>query len=178
MAEEVVRWNAVYDKFTPYSNRYKDLIKIYGDDINNIQKKLDSGELVLDKTLADYIYQINTNENLVVYMTLQRDVDVIITGKENNWRGNRSAPGEEINDARIAFTNYSEWAVLGNVVVSRKKNSRNIADYRLIHDIYNFDIKSGIKNIPRNFETRFGDPGPGVGYKIVIKNQNRLRFKK
>lgn len=97
MAEEV------YDKFTPYSNRYKDLVKIYGDDINNIQKKLDSGELVLDKTLADYIYQINTNKNLVVDMTLQRDVDVIITGKENNWRGNQSAPGEEINDARIGI---------------------------------------------------------------------------
>lgn len=67
---------------------------------------------------------------------------------------------------------------MGNVVVSRKKNSQNPADYRLINDEYDFDMKQGIVNIPRNFETRFGDPGSGVNYRIVVKNQGRLRFKK
>ncbi|MFL1733154.1 hypothetical protein [Moraxella oculi] len=176
MAEEAVRWNGLYDKPTSHSKPLKNLSKIYGDDIGDIQRKLDSGELVLDKTLADYIYQINTNKELVINMTLPRDVVVIITGKEDGWRDNRSVPGEEVNDARIAFTNYAEWAVLGQVVVSRKKNNRNAAEYRLVHDVYDFDIKSGIRNISRNLETILGSPGPGVGYKIVIKNQNRIKF--
>ncbi|WP_432480653.1 hypothetical protein [Moraxella sp. ZY200743] len=176
MAEEAVRWNGLYDKPTSHSKPLKNLAKIYGDDIGDIQRKLDSGELVLDKTLADYIYQINTNEELVINMTLPRDVVVVITGKEDDWRDNRTVPDEEVNDARIAFTNYAEWAVLGNVMVSRKKNNRNIAEYRLIHDVYDFDIKSGIKNIPRNLETILGSPGLGVGYRIVIKNQNRIKF--
>ena len=171
-AKTAVKDNAVNNPVQAYIIERK---KKYGTDISLINYKLANGQLVLNKDLADYLYIINKDPNLVVNMYLKEPITVVITGDENEWRTNNAKQNEEINSARISYKDFGVWAVLGKVVVSRNKTNKS--DYRLINDDYSFEMQNGLKNIPRNIETQIGSPKlNGTPYKIHIINQDMVKY--
>ena len=171
-AKTAVNDNAVNNPVQAYIIERK---KKYGTDISLINYKLANGQLVLNKDLADYLYIINKDPNLVVNMYLKEPITVVITGDENEWRTNNAKQNEEINSARISYKDFGVWAVLGKVVVSRNKTNKS--DYRLINDDYSFEMQNGLKNIPRNIETQIGSPKlNGTPYKIHIINQDMVKY--
>lgn len=171
MAAEAVRWNATGNKYQLQRLKYDSL---YGSSITNIQEQLLIGKLILNKELADWIYMLNTDENLIVEMPLHRPITVVID-KDDNWKPNPSYPQEEFKSASVSYINFQEWGVLGHVSVSRNKYSQS--GYRVINDEYDFAMQKGIQSTPRNIETFLGRPsGTGVKYRIKITNQHLIRF--
>lgn len=81
----------------------------------------------------------------------------------NHGKNNKSVPGEEIHSATTMVRN-AEWAVLGNVTLSRPIGTE---EYRIIPDEYDFDIKSWREYPIRNTATILGRPGNGKKFKII-----------
>ena len=138
-------------------------------DAHEIANLIKQGKLVLDKTLADYIYAKNKDPNLVIEVPDNgKPLDVVLLDKKKGWKANPAKPDEEIHGARVAYTSYSRWAVFGKVVVSRHKKTGKI---RIIPDTYDFEMQDWQNNKLRNIETFIGSPGSGTKFKIDFKGR-------
>ncbi|WP_274585782.1 VENN motif pre-toxin domain-containing protein [Neisseria leonii] len=155
---------------TDERNRLR-LVKKYGTDIQIISEKISNGSILLTKELADYIYTINTNPNLVITVHNKEPVNVVLIEKKRGWRPNKSVEGEQVHSARVAYNDFSNWSVLGKVIVSKDKNNR----YRIIPDRYDFEWQSGLSKLPRNIETILGSPGAGVPFTIKYTGEPNVK---
>ncbi|WP_050793659.1 hypothetical protein, partial [Neisseria weaveri] len=125
------------------------------------------------KTEADYLYQINTDSRLTVVLDVNYLGDLKVSGNKF----------EEMPDGRKRITvkpiSNEIWAVTGTLTLVQRLDG----SYGIFNDTYDYDIKPGIRNIPRNLETYFGEPACGknsgcTGYSIQFKgNINPRKIK-
>ena len=174
-AKNAVENNGILDRdgLTPDERRPRvNLTEKYGTNIDEIANMIKNGKLVLTKELTDYLYTINKNPNLIITVPDPgKPLSVVLLNEKNGWRLNRAKPNEEIHDARVAFTSFSQWAVFGKVSVSRDKNTGSL---RIIPDAYDFEMQEGIRKIPRNIETFLGSPGLGTPFKIDFRGKIKI----
>ena len=160
VAAEAVRWNGTYQ------NKVRSIASLrreFSDNDKLLVSKIESGEIPFNKNVADYLFLINTDENLVLHVKFKEPIRVKLTRANEPWKNNKSVPGEEIHSATTMVRN-AEWAVLGNVTLSRPIGTE---EYRIIPDEYDFDIKSWREYPIRNTATILGRPGNGKKFKII-----------
>ncbi|ANB92115.1 hypothetical protein MOVS_09175 [Moraxella ovis] len=157
---EAVRWNGTYQ------NKVRSIASLrreFSDNDKLLVSKIESGEIPFNKNVADYLFLINTDENLVLHVKFKEPIRVKLTRANEPWKNNKSVPGEEIHSATTMVRN-AEWTVLGNVTLSRPIGTE---EYRIIPDEYDFDIKSWREYPIRNTATILGRPGNGKKFKII-----------
>ncbi|WP_165011132.1 VENN motif pre-toxin domain-containing protein, partial [Neisseria yangbaofengii] len=170
-ADSAVENNGILDRdgFTPGERNRNSLIQEYGTSPDKISTMIKQGKLKLTKELADYLYTINKNPNLIIEIPdSEEPLRIVLLNKESGWRPNLARPNEEIHDARVTYTSFGQWAIFGKVIVSRDINTGKL---RIIPDRYDFEMQKGISKIPRNIETFLGSPGSGTPFKIDFKGE-------
>ncbi|WP_152711321.1 DUF637 domain-containing protein [Moraxella catarrhalis] len=168
VAAEAVRWNATY------KNKVRSIASLrreFSDNDKLLVSKIESGEIPFKKNVADYLFLINTDENLVLHVKFKEPIRVKLTRANEPWKNNKSVPGEETHSATTMVRN-AEWAVLGNVTLSRPIGTE---EYRIVPDEYDFDIKSWREYPIRNIATILGRPGNGKKFKIIPVGKVILR---
>nr|WP_083297487.1 VENN motif pre-toxin domain-containing protein [Moraxella sp. HMSC061H09] len=168
VAAEAGRWNATY------KNKVRSIASLrreFSDNDKLLVSKIESGEIPFKKNVADYLFLINTDENLVLHVKFKEPIRVKLTRANEPWKNNKSVPGEETHSATTMVRN-AEWAVLGNVTLSRPIGTE---EYRIVPDEYDFDIKSWREYPIRNIATILGRPGNGKKFKIIPVGKVILR---
>ncbi|ORF36265.1 VENN motif pre-toxin domain-containing protein, partial [Snodgrassella alvi] len=145
--------------------RDEDIEKKYKD-INKLKQDIESGDLKFDKTVADLVYRMNQDPNLIIKLPSDKKLAVRLPwgAKDGEWRPNKSLPSEEVSNGYVM--GWDDWGVFGNVTVSRDKNDKQ--KIRIIDDTYDFDMhkENDLRTILRNEETKLGSPYEGTSYKI------------
>ena len=145
--------------------RDEDIEKKYKD-INKLKQDIESGDLKFDKTVADLVYRMNQDPNLIIKLPSDKKLAVRLPwgAKDGEWRPNKSLPSEEVSNGYVM--GWDDWGVFGNVTVSRDKNDKQ--KIRIIDDTYDFDMhkENDLRTILRNEETKLGAPYEGTSYKI------------
>lgn len=158
MAAEAVRWNgAYYNKMRSIAS----LRREFGDNDKLLINKIESGEIPFNKNVADCLFLINTDENLVLSVEFRKPIRVRLTRADKPWTNNKSVPREETHSA-TTIVGSSEWTILGNVTLSRPIGTEY---YRIVPD--DFDLKSWSEYPIRNMATILGSPGKGKKFKII-----------
>ena len=154
--------------------RDEDLEKKYKD-INKLKQDIESGDLKFDKTVADLVYRMNQDPNLVINLPSNKIITISLPlFSKDAWRENKTFPSEEILGGTVR--GWDDWGVFGNVTVSRVKNDKQ--KIRMINDTFDYDMHkvTGLITYARNVETKAGAPYEGTSYKIHLNSPPQIGY--
>ncbi|PIT39699.1 hypothetical protein BHC53_09340 [Snodgrassella alvi] len=167
------------EKTRKQNNELKEKLKNqYGTNVKKLVEDIEAGKIPLNKMVADYLYTINKNSDLVVNLPENKVISIVLpkNAKNGAWDQNPAVSNEEKWTGHVPYSHYEDWGVFGHVTISRDKiNKQKI---RYIDDSYDFEMHNGLKSIPRNIETWIGSPGKGTSYKIHIKSKPNVIYSK
>ncbi|WP_283162960.1 VENN motif pre-toxin domain-containing protein [Moraxella oculi] len=165
MAEEAVRWNAIT------INKVKASVpKANQEEANKLVALLNAGTLTINKENLDYLYRVNTNENLTILVNADDVGKVLVT---SSWKPTKDGSGNL--RATVRPINLSKWAIFGTLTLVKRTDGT----YGFYDDTYNFEMHHSLRpdELLRNANTKIGSPICGslsgcTGFRISFNKTN------
>ena len=116
---------------------------------NAIAHEMSTKKQTINKSTADYLYQVNTDPDLVVSVNPNDLGELIITG---DWEPVKNGSGRQI--VTVKPVDKSIWAVYGTLTLAKRPDGT----YGIYNDKYDYEQHDSLLEIPRNIETYLGEP--------------------
>ena len=116
---------------------------------NAIAHEMGTKKQTINKSTADYLYQVNTDPDLVVSVNPNDLGELIITGE---WIPAKDGSGRQI--VTVKPVDKSIWAVYGTLTLAKRPDGT----YGIYNDKYDYEQHDSLLEIPRNIETYLGEP--------------------